>query len=278
MGHYLLIMTHFFNNKREIMNLCLRNNLILTFGIISLLTQVAFAEDAGVFSVTSGIDYSSGKYGSQDRTDIISVPIMGKYEVDDWTLKLTIPYVSITGPGNVSPGIGKFKNTPTTKRSTESGLGDIVVASTYAFYNGNNGGPAIDITGKIKFGTADEKKGLGTGENDYIGLVDLYQSFGDFTALASIGYRIYGDSNEASLDNVFFGSVGGSYKIISGTSAGVLYDYRPAITSNGSVVSEVTAFINHKINENWKSQAYLVKGFANGSPDYGIGALVGYVF
>ena len=25
----------------------------------------------------------------------------------------------------------------------------------------------IDLTGKVKFGTADENKGLGTGENDY---------------------------------------------------------------------------------------------------------------
>ena len=260
------------------MNKTLRNTLAIAIGITGLATQVAFAEDAGVFSVTSGVDYSSGKYGSQDRTDITSVPVIGKYEVDSWVFKLTVPYVSITGPGNVSPGIGKFKNSTTMKRSTESGLGDIVAAATYNVYNGGNGGPAIDVTGKVKFGTADDKKGLGTGENDYIGQVDLYQSFGDFTALGTIGYRVYGDTSAARLDNVFFGSVGGSYKIASGTSAGVIYDYRPAITSNGSAVSEATAFVNHKISDNWKAQAYLVKGFANGSPDYGVGALVGYIF
>ena len=260
------------------MNKTLRNTLAIAIGITSLATQVAFAEDAGVFSVTSGVDYSSGKYGSQDRTDITSVPVIGKYEVDSWVFKLTVPYVSITGPGNVSPGIGKFKNTTTTKRSTESGLGDIVAGATYNVFNGSNGGPAVDVTGKVKFGTADDKKGLGTGENDYIGQVDVYQSFGDFTALGTLGYRVYGDTNAAPLDNVFYGSVGGTYKIAPGTSAGVIYDYRPAITSNGSAVSEATAFVNHKISDSWKAQAYLVKGFTNGSPDYGVGALVGYVF
>jgi hypothetical protein len=253
------------------MNKALRNMLAIAIGMTGLATQVAFAGDAGVFSVTSGVDYSSGKYGSQDRTDITSVPVIGKYEVDSWVFKLTVPYVTITGPGNVSPGIGKFKNTNTTTRSTESGLGDIVAATTYSVYGGESGGPAIDLTGKVKFGTADENKGLGTGENDYIGQVDLYQSFGDFTALGTIGYRVYGDTSTAPLD-------GGSYKIALGTSAGVIYDYRPAITSNGSAVSEATAFVNHKISDNWKAQAYLVKGFSSGSPDYGVGALVGYVF
>ena len=260
------------------MNKTLRNTLTLAISITGLATQVAIAADAGVFSVTSGVDYSSGKYGSQDRTDITSVPVIGKYEVDSWVFKLTVPYVSITGPGNVSPGIGKFKNTNTTTRSTESGLGDIVAAATYNVYGGGNGGPAIDLTGKVKFGTADDKKGLGTGENDYIGQVDLYQSFGDFTALGTIGYRVYGDTSSSPLDDVFFGSVGGSYKIATGTSAGVIYDYRPAIISNGSSISEATAFVNHKISDNWKTQAYLVKGFAGGSADYGVGVLVGYVF
>ena len=260
------------------MNKTLRNTLVIAMGFSGLAAQVTFAEDAGVFSVTSGVDYSSGKYGSQDRTDITSIPVIGKYEVGSWVLKLTVPYVSITGPGNVSPGIGKFKNTTTTKRSTESGLGDIVAAATYNVYNGSNGGPAVDVTGKVKFGTADDKKGLGTGENDYIGQVDLYQAFGDFTALGTLGYRVYGDTSTAPLDNVFFGSVGGSYKIAPGTSAGVIYDYRPAITSNGSAISEATAFVNHKISDNWKAQAYLVKGFSSGSPDYGVGALVSYVF
>ena len=252
--------------------------LVIAIGFSGLATQPVFAEDAGVLTITSGVDYSSGKYGSQNRTDITSVPVIGKYEVNNWVFKLTVPYVSITGPGNVSPGIGKFKGSTTTKRTTESGLGDIVAATTYNIYNGSNGGPAVDLTGKVKFGTADDKKGLGTGKNDYIGLVDLYQSFGDFTALGTIGYRVYGDTNSAPLDNVFFGSVGGSYKIVPGTSAGIIYDYRPAITRNGSAISEATAFVSHKFSDNWKSQAYLVKGFSNGSPDYGVGALVSYVF
>ena len=245
-----------------------------------LAIQSAHAEDNGIFTVTSGVDYSSGKYGSNDRTDITSVPVIGKYEIDRLTLKLTVPYVSITGPGNVSPGIGKFKNknSITTQRTTESGLGDVVAGATYNIYDGSTVAPVIDITGKIKFGTADSDKGLGTGENDYSAQVDLYKSYGDFTALAGIGYRVYGDTDQAPLDNVFYGSVGGTYKLAPEATAGLEYDYRPAITSNGSPVSEMTAFVNYKVTSNWKAQGYLVKGFADGSPDYGVGALLSYVY
>lgn len=252
---------------------------LLFASLTGVLVQSVHAEDNGVFTVTSGVDYSSGKYGSNDRTNITSVPVIAKYEIDRLTLKLTVPYVSITGPGNVSPGIGKFRNTTTsTRRTTESGLGDIVAAATYNVFGGNESLPVIDITGKIKFGTADKDKGLGTGENDYAAQVDLYKSFGDFTALAGLGYRVYGDTTSAPLDNVFYGSLGGTYKIAKEATAGVVYDYRPAITPNGSAVSEATAFVNYKLNPNWKGQGYVVTGFSDGSPDYGVGALVSYIF
>ena len=246
--------------------------------VSGLALQSAVADD-GIFTVTSGVDYSSGKYGTDDRTEITNVPVIGKYEIDRLTLKLTVPYVTITGQGNVSPGIGKFKKSKAVpNRSTESGLGDIVAGATYNLFEGSASAPAVDITAKVKFGTADEDKGLGTGENDYSTQVDLYKGYGSFTALAGLGYRVYGDTNEAQLDNVFYGSVGGTYKLASSSTVGVVYDYRPSISRNGSAQSEATAFVNYKLNPNWKAQGYLVKGFANGSPDYGLGALVSYVF
>ncbi|OIQ83219.1 hypothetical protein GALL_349820 [mine drainage metagenome] len=51
-----------------------------------------------------------------------------------------------------------------------------------------------------------------------------------------------------------------------------------AIIANGAAMSEAMAFVSNKISTHWKAQGYLVKGFANDSPDYGVGALVGYVF
>lgn len=260
------------------MKIKLLESLLISTGFLGLLAQPVWADDSGAFSLTTGFDYSSGKYGGSTRTDITSVPVIAKYEVDRWVLKLTVPYVTITGPGNVVPGIGQTQSTIATKRTTESGLGDIVAGASYNLFDGSNGMPAIDLTGKVKFGTADKDKGLGTGKNDYTAQVDMYKGFGAFTALGTVGYRAYGDTSTTPLDNVFFGSVGGVYKLAPNTSTGLIYDYRPAITANGSAVSEMMAFVSQKIGNNWKAQGYLVKGFSDGSPDYGVGALVSYVF
>ena len=267
------------------MKIKLIRSLLVSAGLFGLLIQSAWADtqsewtdNGGVFSLTTGFDYSTGKYGGKEDTDITSVPVIAKYDIDRWVFKLTIPYVTITGPGDVVPGIGQVRNTTTTRRTTESGLGDIVAGVSYNLFDGSNGMPMIDLTGKVKFGTADEDKGLGTGENDYTAQVDVYKGFGAFTALGTVGYRVYGDTSTTTLDNVFFASVGGVYKLAPNTSTGLIYDYRPATSSSGSAVSEMMAFISQKITDHWKAQGYLVGGFADGSPDYGVGALVGYVF
>lgn len=239
----------------------------------------AGAETNSTFTLTSGLDYSSGKYGESDKTEIVSVPIVAKYETGSWTLKLTVPYVTIHGPGNVVPSIGPVDGAlAPRKRTTESGMGDVVTAVTYNLFDGASGSPVVDVTGKIKFATADADKGLGTGENDYATQVDIYQGFGKFTAIGTLGYRVYGNTKFGALDNVFYGSLGGSYKLTEKTSAGAIYDYRPRITSRGSQVSEITTFVTHKISPHWKAQGYLVGGMADGSPDYGGGGLVSYAF
>lgn len=246
--------------------------------IITFSAQVALAEDSQKITLSTGIDYTSGKYGTDATTDITSVPFIAKYDIDRLTLKVTIPYVTITGTGDVIPGIGRIKKSGASNRSSQSGWGDIVTTATYTVYEGDKTMPAIDITGKVKFGTADETKGLGTGENDYSAQVDIYKSFGDFTALASLGYTAYGDTSTTPLDNVFYGSIGGMYKIAPEASLGAVYDYRPSLTSAGASISEVMGYANYKLTQNWKAQAYLSKGFSDGSPDYGVGALVSYMY
>lgn len=247
-------------------------------GIVGFGGLANAAEQGGNFSLTTGLDYSSGDYGDDVDTDITSVPVVAKYEANRWILKLTVPYVSITGPGNVVPSIGQVGDTQRRKRTTESGLGDVTASATYNIFQGSAHLPVIDLTGKVKFATADEDKGLGTGENDYATQLDFYQGFGGFTALATVGYRVYGNTSFVNLDNVFYGSVGGAYRLAPKTSAGVIYDYRPKITPGGSRISEAVAFVTHTISDQWKAQAYLVKGFSDGSPDIGGGALVSFAF
>lgn len=236
----------------------------------------SYSEPAGSFTFTTGFDYSSGEYGDRDETEISAIPFVAKYEVERWTFKATIPYIQIKGPGDVIPSIGQVTETPRRERTTERGWGDTVVSASYSFYPAQ--GFVIDLTGKVKFDTADEDKGLGTGENDYTTQVDIYKVFGKFTAIAGVGYRVYGNPDFGTLDNVFYGSIGGAYKLSPSTNIGAIYDYRPKITDAGSEISELLSFVSHKLTDAWKMQGYFVKGFSDGSPDYGGGAMLSYSF
>ena len=152
---------------------------------------------------------------------------------------------------------------------TESGLGDIVLGATYAAYSDARLG--VDLTGKVKLATADEDKGLGTGEHDFIFLVDLYQAFDRVTGFGGLGYHILGDAPGLPLDNVWSVNLGFSYKLDERDSAGVSFDARQRVASGASPQRELTGFFVRQLDRLWKAQLYALIGLADGSPDWGFG-------
>lgn len=247
----------------------------LTLLAAALLSQAALAE--GNFTLKTGFDYTSGKYGTNTRTEITAIPFIGTYETGNWTFKASVPYVRITGADNVVAGVGTVSRTATTVR-TDSGLGDLTTAATYAFMLDPKGQSGVDVTAKIKFGTADSDKGLGTGENDYWILVDPYAKIGNVTWFGGIGYGMLGSSSTLQLKDVVSANAGLSYKLDQQASIGAMLDYRSRSTDTGFAQREVTGFYARKLGGGYKLQAYATKGFADGSPDWGGGVNVAYAF
>lgn len=247
----------------------------LSFVAAALLSHVALAD--GNVTVRTGYDYTTGTYGTNNRTEISSVPFIASYETGDWTFKATVPYVRITGADNVVAGVGVVSQAPTTVR-TASGLGDITTAAIYSFVADPQTQFGVDVTGKIKFGTADSDRGLGTGKNDYWLLVDPYKKFGNVTYFGGVGYGMLGSSSTLQLKNVISANAGLSYKLNEQASAGAIFDYRSKSTDAGFDQRELTAFYSHKLGGGYKLQAYATRGFSDGSPDWGAGLNVGYNF
>lgn len=251
---------------------------IWLYGMITAaaLATLPVAAESG-FSLTSGLDYSTGKYGGTESTDILYIPFTGQYEADKYTLKLTVPYLQVTGPGNVVRDVGQI-GTASKTRTRQSGLGDIVVAGTYNMYDGRANGTLVDVTAKIKFGTADDTKGLGTGKNDYALQADLYKTLGKNTVFGTLGYKVMGSPAGVTLNNVFYASLGAGHQYSQETSAGLILDLREKASATGSAQQELTAYVSHRLGKTWKAQAYAVKGFSNGSPDWGAGAMFTIAF
>lgn len=250
----------------------------LIFIFVASLVQVAHAEADGKFSLETGLDSNSGNYGRTQSTDILYVPVTGRYQGKSWSFKVTVPYLQITGPGNVINGVGLTGAAAANTRVTQSGLGDVVVAASNNIYNNATSGIMVNLTGKVKLGTADSAKGLGTGQNDYAFQSDLYQVKGNLTTFGTVGYRIYGSPATYTLNNVFYGWLGGSYKFGQETNGGIMLNLSQKIVTTGSSHTEVIAFVSHKLEDNWKAQGYVLKGFTNSVPDWGFGANATYLF
>lgn len=231
----------------------------------------------GNVKFSTGFDYSSGKYGQPTTTEIWYVPNTLKYDYEPWTLQLTIPYIRITGAGGVIGGgpDGPIIGAATQQvKTTQSGLGDIVLSGSYTLFLDDL--PSFELTGKVKIPTADENKGLGTGEADYTVQLDIFHSVGKFSPFATAGYRFTGNPAGIELNDTFFASLGFGYKVNGEWSGGVIGDFREATTNFSEDSWEFVPYITWKNENNFSVNLYGVVGFSTGSPDMGIGLQLGY--
>jgi hypothetical protein len=246
---------------------------ITAFGSITMI-----GSPAAQVSIGAGAELTSGNYGGTESTETLYVPFILKYETGPWLLKATVPYLRISGPANVI-GAGADRITlpgARAQRRTESGLGDVMLSAFNTVMNERRDAFGLDLGGKVKLPTADEQRGLGTGETDYAVQADVFKPFGNLTAFGSLGYRIYGDPPGLTLRNVPYYAIGASYRMAPEGTVGVAYDYRPRIITGGSEISEATLFWSRRLSRQWRQQLYGVAGFGNGSPDAGLGAIMEY--
>jgi len=241
----------------------------------TVMVQPALAEESGKYSVETGMDYNTGKYGGTQSTNILYVPVTGKYKNKLWTLRVTVPYLRITGPANVINGVGAV-TTANGSITTRSGLGDVILGATRSVYSDSASRTLVNLTGKVKLGTASSTQGLGTGANDYMFQSEIYQATGSLTKFGILGYKIYGSPTGYKLNNILYGSLGGSYKLDPATSGGMMLSLGQKTTTTGSSRIEAIFFVSRKLDETWKAQGYFLKGFTNSVPNIGVGATISY--
>ena len=241
-----------------------------------LIGSDAVAQDAGAsLRISTGIEYSTGKYGGADDIEELYVPFTLRAGFDRVGLRLTVPFLSVTAPEDTIvtdsgaeplPGSGAMV--------TNSGLGDVVAALTfYDLYVSHDARFVVDATGKIKLGTADETAGLGTGENDYTLQFDAYRFFDRLSLHGTAGYRLRGDPPGVDLDDVFLASVGGAYLASDNTIVGMYFDYRESAIAGADDIQELSGFASFRLGRAWRMELYAFSGLTDSSTDFGGGIL-----
>lgn len=241
-------------------------------------TPTPVAPPPAEVTLATGVDYSRGSYGFASDTEVFALPFTVSYATGPWQLQVSQAWLSVDGPASIvlaGSQAGGAAGRPVSSR--ESGLGDLWLGATYRSLPFGRD-LEVAFTGRVKLGTANEDKGLGTGETDTYAQFDFSRTIGASTPYLTLGYRWLGANARYPLrDGAYFG-VGFVQQLQGPTQAGLAVDWRARVVAGGDPACELTAFATHHLDERWSLQGYVLAGLTDASPDFGLGASVGYRF
>jgi hypothetical protein len=263
--------------------------------------------DTARWTFSTGADYTTGDYGETQDTTIVIVPFTAAYKTDRWSARITVPYVTIDGPGTVVPGSsgigggagggtsssgggglgglvgglldgllggssGGATATPTATPPTpttvhESGLGDISVAFGYVPWK-SDGGTKLALGTRLRLPTADADRFLGIDDTALAVSTTLSQSFSGRAAIyGAVGYE---RSFEAQA-NAFFAQVGAEGYVVKSLLIGAHIDWAQASDVLRRDSTQAGAYIAFDATPEWSLVLYGSAGLTDTSPDVGAG-------
>ncbi len=258
---------------------------VIAVVLVLLAVTPAIAEDERPWwALSTSFNYSVGDYGTGKDTTLIYVPFtLGVTPLDRLTLSLTVPYIRQTSQTVVFTGGGvavrreeKAKLKTSARSSvtrTEDGLGDLLLKGSYIVLPEQPLLPEIAPYLKIKLPTADEDRGLGTGEFDETLGVDFSKRFFDrLVAYLSLSYTFIGSPSGTDLRNTFGWSVGAAYAVIQPLSFFAFLDGATAISPGQADPLELRVGAEYKLTNALKLTGAVTRGLSNGSADWGVSA------
>lgn len=255
--------------------------------LVVALTPLLFGHavaTAGDYSFTTGAEYTTGDYGTGIETGSWYVPFTLGYAAESFSWSVTVPYIRVDGSTEVTGirsttvrgprGMTQTTMTTTTEERVDSGLGDIILSAGLQLQRETPVAPWLAVRGKIKFGTADEEKFLGTGENDYAIQLEAAKGMLD----GFIGYNFLGDTATIDYDDIAYGAAAVTVPLSQPwrTRAELYMEQSPL--SGIDPVTELTVSFSRPLARSREFSLYAVKGFSDSSPDWGVGTLISHGF
>jgi hypothetical protein len=244
-------------------------------------TAATLAADPPNWQLSSSVTYESGTYGTGTRTDTVYIPFTLKRLFDQGDLGLTLPFVILrtTGATTLVGGVpqrirsGRRTDLAPTGTVTEGGVGDMLLKGRYYAVDEHGLLPTIALVATIKFPTADDSKGLGTGKFDEGLGVEISRTFlKDFIAYLDVSYWFIGSPAGTSLKNQTVYDVGLGYKFTPQLLGSVFYEERTALLTGQPNPRSLLFTADYKVTQTFRLNAMVETGLSSGAPDYGFTA------
>lgn len=282
---------------------------VLAAAIVATLAQFNTAHAETRLQASGGIQYSDGKYGETTSTSALVVPFSLRATFGSWSIRASVPYVTVDGPANVSEiiddssgrgsssgsgssgsgsgsgsgssgsgrgggddgGTGGGSGADFAESRSVSGLGDASIALTYSLDAIGDSPAYVDFTGRVRLPTGSEEDGLGVGTTDYIALSEIGWDGDGGGVFASAGRRFLGDADTFERVDGWQASVGAWLNITASAVIGAYYDWRNSSVRDGEDPSSVEAYVAWRLNDTWKIEVNGGVGLSDASADYTAG-------
>ena len=232
-------------------------------------------------AVSVGLEYAQGDYGTPYTTKLWSIPFGLSYSTNDYSVGVSVPYLNAKSDGTITvpshTGTHMTSSKVSSTSQSASGLGDI---SMYAHYYLTNKNADLEtyITGRIKLGTADENKGLGTGGTDYSVEFSAEKTQAKNVFFGTLGYQISGDAAGIVYDNVVYGDAGIKIKTSDTYGLGAQLNYSQASVSGVDDYLDLTGFITTELDKRRDLYFYVELGLSDSAPNFGAGINLRYAY
>lgn len=267
-----------------------------TFGLVFQSALTSFAESASPkFALGIGLELSSGTFGTGSTSTYATAPlIIDWFPTERIDLELTVPflYQRTSNTGHAVLGTSVQSPITTAAKSVargsmagsggsgsmfdgDYGLGDITLTSGYILLADSDTSPLLRPTVYVKFPTADESKGFGTGKFDIGAGVAVSKWLGNWQPFAEGRYIIQGASHdETGAHNFVTVDAGVSYSWSESLVTSAYSRFGSPLFDGMSAPVEGRLKMVRRFGERTYADVYALKGFSDGSPDYGGGATV----
>jgi hypothetical protein len=268
----------------------------LTIATLLAIAVPARAQTAR-WQVGTAPSFSSGRYGTETRTDVVFTPMTARRSFEDGDLTVVFPFLCIKGDGAVTvvngapvrrdqsgtqtrATAGTTRGTTDVTRTatasaqpqTSCGIGDIVVRGRYYIVDQRRWLPTIAVRAHIKTPTASAERGLGTGRPDEgVGLEVSRRLRGGVLAMVDGGYTFVGAPARSDFNNSWWYDVGVGKDLAKGAiNLSVFFEEYSAIVPGLVSAKDILAALTLGGTGGWRIQAAGQFGLSDGAPDHGI--------
>jgi outer membrane putative beta-barrel porin/alpha-amylase len=217
--------------------------------------------------------YFSGTYGTGIDTSIVYVPLILAVSSARQDFRLTIPYLSINTSEPVIYLDGEVIGPVPGGTTSESGLGDIFAQEEFFFVQGGARRPWVSAILRVKFPTADETKGLGSGQLDYGGGLGIIQPLGPaWSLIGALQYVVRGDPAGVDFRNTAWITFGTQWRPSKVNSWNAFYDRRQSVIPGNSDLADLSLGYDRLLSPGISFRSTVYIGLSDTTEDFGLSA------